>query len=621
MANSGQHPNNYLNYFGADATPLLNFYIAQKQQELLKDYAMHANVVITHHNRALAQNKLQTTTDPPESTNQPPPKPTKVLEDEEEFKMFESSLVPCNLHPVKQSNNCRKCKKIKQVRVEKLHEMFKARRERQPEFNYISNEITTTEPIPKKSAQEKALIPGVFQSYGDPIACNMNDLLRTNILNTQYYRELQDLTTCEEVLIQIEYFCKNAETFTLGTNNVPSTLFCCLYRLLMMKLSEAQLLLMLNSVSPYVRATAALYIRFVGKPEELWGRLSPYLLDDQIFAPSSDSEYKITFGEYIEKLLTDLNYYGTRLPRLPILIEKDIRNKAALTSKKRERMNFNRDNYNLFIKGAECYCLSNKDYNWHHGIVLSPDINMQYVKATIISDKEGNRWEEKLDLGSIILVSCIQSNTKDEENVESRKEESKEKHSRHRSKERHSRHRHDRRRRRSRSRSKSRNRSRSKSRSREKRRDRGEKAKIEVVTLASNQEILDKLNDENKKLIEEAFETGQNQILTTKKSEYARRPTSYKSALSLIMPIGTVRKKSRSSSPQRKMIEVKLVSTQRKTKTEELEEKVSKHTAQESAEHYEKMKKIKEKYGDSAAIKGKNEPRENSDIVKFGIKK
>ena len=710
---------NYMNYFGADATPLMNFYAAQKQQEMLKNCEAHAKEVINQHNKMVSQSKIKLIAETSIEIEEIPMKPIVRLEDEPEFKKFEETLVPCDLHPLKPSNNCRKCKKTKQSRIKKLNDMLKERRERHPEFMYISNEITIIESAPKKPIEEDSIIPGVFQTYGDPVACNMNDLLRTNILNTQYYRELQDLTTCEEIMGQIEYYCKHAEPFTLGTNNVPSTLFCCLYKLLMMKLTEGQIMLLLNSNNPYVKATGSLYIRFVGRPEELWRRLGRHLLDEEIFAPSADAENKMTFGEFIEKLLTDLNYYGTRLPRLPILIEKDIRKKVALVPKKRERAKFNKENYNLFSEGAECYCLSNKDYNWYHGTVKKPDPDIKFVKASVLPD-EGETWEENLDLGSIILVSCIQTDTNDEEEKKSNddnmaknnevsekksEESSKHKkrsrhrsrsHSRHRSHKhsRHHRHKHKHKRDRSRShkRSYSRDNSRSRSKSRSRSRSRKRKDKkshkrdhrkrdrsrsknsesynkdsrshskdtrkrdkekkdnyneskeaiveerdnimeehnpinVEAAPLESNQDILSKLNDENKKLIEDAFENERDQILASTKSEYARRPTSYKSALSLTLPVGTVRKKSKSASPQRKVIEIKLVSTQRKTKTEELEEKVSKMGKQESAEHYERMRKIQEKYGEATALKGKKVKEISGDdhvgpeIVKFGIKK
>eukprot|EP00826_Nyctotherus_ovalis_P043441 TRINITY_DN4576_c0_g1_i5.p1 TRINITY_DN4576_c0_g1~~TRINITY_DN4576_c0_g1_i5.p1 ORF type:complete len:698 (-),score=170.90 TRINITY_DN4576_c0_g1_i5:135-2087(-) len=648
MENSRQQSDDYLSYFGADATPLINFYMVQKKQELLKSCEAHARKVISQHNKAQAQTQFEASAEPFTGAVQPLTKHVRRLEDEEEFKKFEDSLVPCDLHPFKGSNNCRKCKKLRQSRIEKLHAMLKERRGRYPGVSFLSDEITITEPMQRKAILDTK--PSVFQTYGDPTACNMNDLLRTNIVNSQYYREIQELTKCEEVVAQIEYFCKNAEPFMLGTNNAPSVLFCCLYKLLLIQLTEGQLCALLNSSNAYVRATGALYIRYVGKPEILWGTLNEYLLDEQVFSPSADTSYKITFGEYIEKLLTDLNYYGTRLPRLPILVEKDIRSKAALTAKKRERLQFNKENYNLFLRGAECYCLSSRDYAWHHGIVVTPGLNMKYVEANVFPEKEGEMWEETLDLGSIILASCIQSGTEETKKNESKDlakrklEESprRDKHSgrsKHRSKERHSRH-HRRHRSRSRSsqrrrrdkshsRSRDRSRSRSKKRSKERRKDRNNKkeyAGIQVSTLASKQAILDQLNDESKKLIEEAFEWERDQILTTKKSEYARRPTSYKSALSLVMPVGTARKKSRSLSPQRKVVEVKLASAQRRTKTEELEERAEKLARQESTEDYERMKRIKERYGESADTKNKKSSQrkkdyEGSDVVKFGMRK
>lgn len=75
---------------------------------------------------------------------------------------------------------------------------------------------------------------------------------------------------------------KYAEPWTVGTNGMPSTLFCCLYRLMVLQLSEGQVKqLMNNEDSVYLRCTGFLYVRYLCDPKELWNWLSPYLLDEQ----------------------------------------------------------------------------------------------------------------------------------------------------------------------------------------------------------------------------------------------------------------------------------------------------------------------------------------------------
>lgn len=45
------------------------------------------------------------------------------------------------------------------------------------------------------------------------------------------------------------------------------------------------------------------------------------------FKPRISDDMEITIGDYIEELLTELDCYGTRLPRLPILIDREIKAK------------------------------------------------------------------------------------------------------------------------------------------------------------------------------------------------------------------------------------------------------------------------------------------------------
>eukprot|EP00830_Metopus_es_P022131 TRINITY_DN9633_c0_g1_i1.p1 TRINITY_DN9633_c0_g1~~TRINITY_DN9633_c0_g1_i1.p1 ORF type:complete len:142 (-),score=25.98 TRINITY_DN9633_c0_g1_i1:158-583(-) len=118
-------------------------------------------------------------------------------------------------------------------------------------------------------------------------------------------------------------------------------------------------------------------------------------LDEQLFSPSSNAEAKKTFGEQIQDVLPDYNYYGTRLPRLPILVEKEAKKKLAIVEKKRERAKFNKENFNLFTPSAECYCLSQKDYLWHYGKIISADSSMQWVRVSLLSD--GSVFSDSLE--------------------------------------------------------------------------------------------------------------------------------------------------------------------------------------------------------------------------------
>jgi pre-mRNA-splicing factor 38B len=170
-----------------------------------------------------------------------------------------------------------------------------------------------------------------FTIYGDPLTCNLNPLILNNILSCQYFKEDCASKGFNEIIDEIIQNVTYAEPWAVGISGVPSTLFCCLYKLMLLKLTEGQVNYLINSIdSPYVRCAGFLYIRYLSDPKDLWNRLSPYLEDDKVFLPKADRKYQIRIGEYVENLLLEYDYYGTRLPRIPTTIERDIKGKLLL---------------------------------------------------------------------------------------------------------------------------------------------------------------------------------------------------------------------------------------------------------------------------------------------------
>ncbi|EER20703.1 conserved hypothetical protein [Perkinsus marinus ATCC 50983] len=96
-----------------------------------------------------------------------------------------------------------------------------------------------------------------------------------------------------------------------GSLTVPSTMFCCLYRLFVMRINSKVLGQLINyHGAPYVRCAGFLYVRFGLSPRDYWSFLQPHLLDDEEFTPGCDKGRIITMGEYVEKLLTEDRYYS-----------------------------------------------------------------------------------------------------------------------------------------------------------------------------------------------------------------------------------------------------------------------------------------------------------------------
>lgn len=78
--------------------------------------------------------------------------------------------------------------------------------------------------------------------------------------------------------------------------------------------------------SPYIRCTGALYLRYAAEPSSLHRWFEPYLFDEEpVQIAASPQTPESTVGAYIRTLLTDMNYFGTLLPRLPVHLERDIK--------------------------------------------------------------------------------------------------------------------------------------------------------------------------------------------------------------------------------------------------------------------------------------------------------
>lgn len=134
-----------------------------------------------------------------------------------------------------------------------------------------------------------------------------------------------------------------------GSAREPSTAFCLLLRLLTLRCTEKQMKLLLDHRdSPYIRAMGFLYLRFAGDPKTVWEWIEPYMDDDEPVVVTatankiSHASHRLrdpqTVGDFVKRLFSsELDYYGTMLPRLPLHIERDLQVKLLLAEKIKER--------------------------------------------------------------------------------------------------------------------------------------------------------------------------------------------------------------------------------------------------------------------------------------------
>lgn len=80
----------------------------------------------------------------------------------------------------------------------------------------------------------------------------MSELLRSSIQKSTYFKELLGLVSFEQVVEEITATVNNTEPWVSGSNAVPSSLFCCLYRLMQMRLTEKQVYQLVRPDMVYV---------------------------------------------------------------------------------------------------------------------------------------------------------------------------------------------------------------------------------------------------------------------------------------------------------------------------------------------------------------------------------
>ena len=78
------------------------------------------------------------------------------------------------------------------------------------------------------------------------------------------------------------------------------------------------------------------------------------------FAASADGELVLRLGEFVEKLLKDGDYFGTRLPRIPTLVERELKEKLIACSERKERREWNLENIAEFTEGSILSVFSNQ---------------------------------------------------------------------------------------------------------------------------------------------------------------------------------------------------------------------------------------------------------------------
>jgi len=122
-----------------------------------------------------------------------------------------------------------------------------------------------------------------MEQYGSRETYNVEGVLRTNILQSEYYKSLHSLDDFFTVVDEIYNEVEHCEPWMSGNARGASTCFCLLYKLFTMKISEQYVRKLLDhGDSPYIRVVGFLYLRYVADPKTIYQWVEPYLDDEEV---------------------------------------------------------------------------------------------------------------------------------------------------------------------------------------------------------------------------------------------------------------------------------------------------------------------------------------------------
>jgi pre-mRNA-splicing factor 38B len=183
---------------------------------------------------------------------------------------------------------------------------------------------------------------------------HFHPILHQNTLGSNYFQRCcENLRDWNSIVDEIyEQDLQHLQPFTdYSGNKSPSTAFCLLLRLLLLRMTKRELQDTLDHVdSPYIRAIGFLYLRYSCPPDLVLEWITPYMLDEQevrvemgytagasiggrggAAGKKGTSNAIQTLGGFVRMLFgggeqsQNREYYGTPLPRYPTAVEREIR--------------------------------------------------------------------------------------------------------------------------------------------------------------------------------------------------------------------------------------------------------------------------------------------------------
>jgi len=192
---------------------------------------------------------------------------------------------------------------------------------------------------------------------------NINPLILTNVQGSPYFKvELFTIKTFHEVVDQIYYKVDHLEPWATGSRKtagrsqtgmcggvrgvsaggIVSSCFCLLYKLYTLKVTKKQVYALIEHVdSPYIRGIGFMFLRYTLPPQLMWDWFEPYLDDEEEIDIKAGGGKPMTIGEMCRLMLTRLEWFDTRFPRIAVNFEKQIRDN--LEARQREQQEWDKE--------------------------------------------------------------------------------------------------------------------------------------------------------------------------------------------------------------------------------------------------------------------------------------
>mmetsp|Transcript_55209 Transcript_55209/g.162313 ORF Transcript_55209/g.162313 Transcript_55209/m.162313 type:complete len:595 (-) Transcript_55209:113-1897(-) len=314
-------------------------------------------------------------------------------EAEAKAKLAEAAKKKCHLHK-KPKNNCKFCKNYQELLevAQKQPEKGDSGGGRKP-GRKLDRAISEDRDNTDRRGPLELVNP---KTYG------FSGLLQTHVVECAHFKSLMTLETFEQLVDETYQFANSVEPYMANSGTLPSALFCCLYRFFTLGLDGRQLRRLLdNQESPYIRAAGFLYVRYGLPHDQLLSWLGEYVLDDEEFKPSPDSEWKTTIGEYVEGLIAQDKYYVTPMPRLPMATKRHVEERLAPLGQNRKRMQANKAIMDTF-REPSVKVEASIGGEWLKGSIIELDEETPSRPKCRIRLDDGS--EEYVQLGKVILV-------------------------------------------------------------------------------------------------------------------------------------------------------------------------------------------------------------------------